>query len=107
MTDDSTLGGYLQRHARPPAFEGSDGVPYSVDMYINDTPDAEGRYGAAILFVRWSDAGDAPVGHLETDYLAHGNTMTEAQDQLQEISLQELKTHLDRLIGEQRERPDW
>ena len=76
-------------------------------MYVNDMPDAAGRYGAAILFVRWSDAGDAPVGHLETDYLAHGQTVTEAQDQLHEISLQELKTHLDRLIGEQRERPDW
>ncbi len=107
MTDDSTLGGYLQRHARPPAFEGSDGVPYSVDMYIDDAPNTEGRFGAAILFVRWSDAGDAPVSHLETDYLAHGRTAAEAQDQLQEISLQELKAHLDRLIGEQKERPDW
>lgn len=97
----------MQRHARPPAFEGSDGVPYSVDMYIDDTPDAEGRFGAAIIFVRWSDAGDAPVGHLETDYLAHGHTAAEAQDQLQAITLHELKTQLDRLIGEQKERSDW
>lgn len=107
MTDDSTLGGYLKRHSRPPAFEGSDGVPYSVDLYVDETQDVNGQFGAAILFVRWSEAGDAPVGHLETDYLAHGRTAAEAQDQLQAISLQELKDLLDRLIGEQQERADW
>src|SRR2546422_5273682 len=69
---DGTLGGYQRVHERAPAFSGSDGQSYSVGTYVDDAPDAQGRYGAALLFVRWSDAGDRPVGHLETDYLSRG-----------------------------------
>lgn len=107
MTDDSTLGGYVQRHGRPPAFEGSDGKAYSAEAYVDDVADAHGRHGAAILFVRWSPAGDAPDGHLETGYLIVGDTPAEAEAALGAIGLHEVKEHLERLIVAARERPDW
>jgi hypothetical protein len=53
MTDDEgTLGGYLRRHQRPPAFGGPDGRAYSVGVLVDDAPNADGRYGAGVLFVR-------------------------------------------------------
>ena len=61
MSDDSTLGGYLEIHSRPPAFEGSDGEAYSAAVFVDDQPDENGRFGAAVLFVRWSQSGDRPA----------------------------------------------
>lgn len=107
MIDDSTLGGYLDLHDRPPAFEGADGSPYSVEIYVGSEPCENGRFGAAVLFVRWSDAGDRPAGHLETDYLAYGDTPGEAGSCLRSLTLHELKDQLDRLIEARKEIPDW
>ena len=53
-----TLGGYMAKHERAAAFGGSDGQAYSVGIYVDEEPDARGRYGAALLFVRWSPGGD-------------------------------------------------
>jgi hypothetical protein len=97
---DTTLGGYQRAHERAPAFGGADGQAYSVATYVDDAPDADGRYGAALLFVRWSDGGDRPVGHLETDYLAFGPTPAEALEPLLALALRDVKAHLDRCIGE-------
>jgi hypothetical protein len=69
-----------------------------VGTYVDEAPDAEGRYGAALLFVRWSDAGDRPVAHLETDYLAWGATPAEALAPLAALTLVDVKAHLDRCI---------
>src|SRR6266705_2307873 len=80
---------------------GSDGQSYSVGTYVDDGPDAQGRYGAALLFVRWSDAGDRPVGHLETDYLSRGATPADALSPLLALTLQEVKQHLDACIQAQ------
>ncbi|MBI4420132.1 MAG: hypothetical protein HY560_04840 [Gemmatimonadetes bacterium] len=107
MSDDSTLGGYLRVHDRPPAFEGSDGAAYSVAVYLDDAPGADGRFGAALLFVRWSPAGEQPAGHLETEYLTFGRTPAEADEQLRALSLHEVKGHLDRLIDRAKELPAW
>jgi len=107
MTDDSTLGGYFQTHQRPPAFEGTDRQPYSVAMYVDDTPAADGRLGGALLFVRWSSAGDQPEGHLETGYLVHGTTPGEVEEQLRALTLHEIKDHLDQVILKARELPHW
>ena len=60
------------KHERAAAFGGSDGQAYSVGLYVDEEPDERGRYGAALLFVRWSPAGDRPVGHVETEHLAWG-----------------------------------
>jgi hypothetical protein len=98
VTDDTTLGGYQQVHQRPPAFGGPDGQSYSVSTFVDDAPDATGRYGAALLFLRWS-GGDRPAGHLETDYLAFGHTPTEALAPVLALTLQEVKAHLDRCVS--------
>ena len=37
--DDTTLGGYLAVHGRPPAFEGPDGHPYTVSVEVERTAD--------------------------------------------------------------------
>src|SRR5215471_5027410 len=95
MTDDSTLGGYFKIHERPPAFEGSDGQPYSVALYVDDEPEHDGQFGGALLFVRWSPAGDQPVGHLETDYLVFGKTQAEVDSSLRLLTLHEVKEQLD------------
>ena len=99
MSEDSTLGGYERVHERPPAFSGSDGHAYTVATLVDDDPDPVGRYGAALLFVRWSSAGERAVGHLETDYLAFGSSPDQAVVPLLGLSLGEVKSHLDRCIA--------
>jgi hypothetical protein len=106
VTDDSTLGGYLEAHSRPPAFDGSDGVAYSAAVYVDDTPDESGRYGGAVLFVRWSEGGDSPVGHLESPFLVLGTTPEEADAAIRALSLHEVKAELDKAIAGSEERPN-
>ena len=73
MTPDGTLGGYQEVHRRPPAFGARDGRAYSVDTFVDSEPNADGRYGAALVFIAWEARESAsPQGHLETDYLAFG-----------------------------------
>ncbi len=107
MTDDGTLGGYFRVHSRPPAFEGVDGAAYSVSVYVDDEPGPDGRFGGAVLFVRWSPAGEQPVGHLETGYLAYGPTPVDAERQVHALTLHEVKDQLDELIRLAAERPAW
>ena len=97
--DDGTLGGYLRIHQRPPAFGGTDGAAYTVSTLVDDDPDPAGRFGAALLFVRWSEAGDRAVGHLETDYLAFGRTPDDALAPLLALTLGAVKAHLDRCVA--------
>jgi hypothetical protein len=94
-----TLGGYMAKHGRAAAFGGSDGQPYSVALYVDEEPDARGMYGAALLFVRWSPAGDQPVGHVETDYLVWARTVDEAEERLRALSLYDVKAALDEAIA--------
>jgi hypothetical protein len=94
-----TLGGYMDKHERAAAFGGSDGQAYSVAIYVEDQPDDRGRYGAALLFVRWSPGGDRPVGHVETETLAWGRTRDEATDRLRSLSLYDVKAALDEAIA--------
>ena len=99
MTDDATLGGYERVHERPPAFEGSDGRAYSADVLVDDTPDADGRYGAALLFVRWSRAGDRAEGVLESPCVAYADTRDEAGAQVRALTLQAVKVCLEEAIA--------
>lgn len=107
MMDDATLGGYFDRHTRPPAFEGSDGHAYSVALYVDDDAGPDGRFGGALLFVRWTAAGDHPEGHLETEYLAYGDTPGEAEAALRALSLWDVKAQLDAVIERHRVSPEW
>jgi len=99
--DDTTLGGYQEVHGRPPAFGAADGQAYSVDTFTDDaTGDGGGRYGAALLFVRWGES--SPMGHLETDYLAFGSTPAEALAPVLALTLEQVKAHLDNLVANAR-----
>ena len=70
-----------------------------MSTFVDDDPDPAGRFGAALLFIRWSAAGDHAVGHVETEYLAFGATPDAALAPLLALSLEEVKAHLDRLLG--------
>ena len=107
MTRDQTLGGYVHTHRCPPAFRGSDGVSYTAEIFVDTDPQESGRFGAAILFIKWSADSAHPDGHLETAYLAHGATPDEAKAAVEGLSLHELKAHLDRLVDARRESPGW
>ena len=97
--NDFTLGGYMEKHDRAAAFGGRDGHAYSVAIYVEEAPDARGLFGAALLFVRWSEAGDRPVGHVETEALMWAKTPEEAADRLKALSLYDVKAALDEAIG--------
>src|SRR3954466_11647359 len=55
--DANTIGGYAAVHGRPAAFEGSDGLSYSVEIATAPTGDADRPWGAYLLFVQWSRIG--------------------------------------------------
>ena len=94
-----TLGGYMARHERAAAFGGSDGHAYSVAVWVEDEPDERGRYGAALLFVRWNPGGDQAIGHAESPVLAWGRTPAEAEERLKALSLYDVKQALDEAIA--------
>ena len=107
MTEDETLGGYIDAFHCPPAFWGADGVSYTAEIVVDEEPDAEKRFGASVLFISWASDSRQPDGHLETTFLAHGKTRTRARVAVENLTLYELKEHLDRLIEDRKERPDW
>ena len=104
---DASLGGYFEKHSRPPAFEGSDGASYSVDVYIEEDETTNKKYSAALIFVRWSSDGAQPVGHLETVPLAVAERRAEVKSALYALTLHQVKGHLERLIEEKKGLPDW
>ncbi|MFI5234177.1 MAG: hypothetical protein ACHQXA_00570 [Gemmatimonadales bacterium] len=98
-----TLGGYMAQHGRAAAFGGSDGQAYSVGVWVDDVPDAAGRFGAALVFVRWDGGGERPIGHVETEYLAWGRTVEEAEARIKVLSLFDVKAALDEAIAQRPE----
>ena len=97
--DENTIGGYMAVHARPAAFQGSDGLSYSVAIETDRTDDAANPFGAYFLFVRWRRLGTQGVeGHLESPFLAFGPSRAEATAALGTMSLGEVKAILDDLV---------
>lgn len=99
LDPEFTLGGYFDRHERAPAFGGSDGQAYSVAVWLDEEPNGEGRYGASLLFVRWSPAGDRPLGTVETPPLAFGRSPEEADRRIKTLSLFDVKAALDAALA--------
>jgi hypothetical protein len=93
----------MKRHERASAFGGSDGHAYSVAIWVDEEPDERGRFGAALLFVRWNAAGAAPAGHVESGPLAWARTPAEAEERLKGFSLFDVKAELDAAIAAQPE----
>jgi hypothetical protein len=99
--DANTIGGYAAVHARPAAFEGSDGMSYSVEIVVDETEIVGRPYGAYFMFLRWRRIGSQGIeGHLETDYLAYGATEDAARDAIGALSLSAVKNILEDLIRE-------
>jgi hypothetical protein len=99
--DANTIGGYMAVHARPAAFEGSDGYSYSVELTVDRTGDPARPYGAFFLFMRWRRIGAQGVeGHVESDFLEFGSSPNEAREALGRWALNEVKQALDALIRE-------
>ena len=98
-----TLGGYMAKHDRAAAFGGCDGHAYSCAIFSADEAGPSGRYGAALLFIRWDPAGEHPVGHVETEYLTWGASQEEAEERIRNLSLYDVKAILDEAI---RARPE-
>ena len=100
--DANTIGGYAAVHARPAAFEGSDGMSYSVEIVVDETGIAGRPFGAYFMFLRWRRVGAQGIeGHLETDYLAYGASEEVAREVIGAMTLNAVKRLLDDLIGEQ------
>lgn len=88
-------------HDRPAAFEGSDGLSYSVAIESSQTGDAERPWGAYFLFMRWRRIGPQGVeGHLESDFLAYGDSAMAAREALGRMPISEARAELERLIAE-------
>jgi hypothetical protein len=100
--DANTIGGYAAVHSRPAAFEGSDGMSYSVEIVVDETEIVGRPYGAYLLFMRWRRIGAQGIeGHLETDYLAYGASEDAARARAGAMTLTDVKMLLESLIREQ------
>jgi len=97
---DVTLGGYIDEHNRVPAFDGSDGQPYTVDIDTEQTDD--GSYVAFLVFIRWAATGAGIMSHVESGDVASGATEAAARAAAMELSLYEVKAELDAAIERRR-----
>jgi hypothetical protein len=101
--DANTIGGYAAVHGRPAAFEGSDGLSYSVEIVTTATGHADSPWGAYLLFVRWTRIGaTSPSGHLESDFLAESDDEADARAIVGAMSLSEVRSVLESLIADAR-----
>lgn len=96
--DPNTIGGYRAAHGRPPAFEGSDGASYSVEVVSDTTGNPFTPYAAYLLFVRWRASDPVAEGHLESDYIELGGSEGEVIERLGRMPLQSAREQLERLI---------
>ena len=93
--DANTIGGYAAVHGRPAAFEGPDGLSYSVEIVTAPTGHPEHAWGAYLLFVQWARVGaTTPSGHLETDFLAEADSESDAHAVVSSLGLAEVRAAL-------------
>ena len=99
--DANTIGGYAAAHDRPAAFEGTDGLSYSVEIVTSVTGRPERPYGAFLLFVQWARVGaSSPSGHLETEFLAEADSEDDARAVVGALTLGQVRAALHALIAE-------
>lgn len=98
--DANTIGGYAAVHGRPAAFEGPDGMSYSVEIVV-DRLDDPPAFAAYLLFLRWRRVGPQGIeGHLETDYLVQGADAESVRRDIGARSLASVRGLLLDLIGD-------
>lgn len=98
--EDGTLGGYLRVHERPPAFEGADGLPYTVSIEVEKVPDLRAPYRGYLVFPRWAATGLGIIGHVETPTLWSGASPDRVRFQAGQLSLLEVQNHLNAALAE-------
>lgn len=99
---DVFLGGYIEEHERPPAFEGKDGQPYTVDIDVEETGDPERPLAGFLVFLRWARTGGGIMQHLTSEDIAYGANEEEARARALGLSLYEVKAELDAAIERRR-----
>lgn len=97
---DVTLGGYIAEHDRVPAFEGSDGQPYTVDIDVEHAGGLD--YVAFLIFIRWAATGAGIMDHVESGDIARCGSEDEARLAALDLSLYEVKAELDAAIERRR-----
>lgn len=97
--EDDTLSGYLSVHGRPPAFEGSDGSPYTVSIEVERTGDLAAPYLGYLVFPRWAQRGLGIVGHLESEILVRTRTADEARSRVGQMSLLDVRKTLEESLA--------
>lgn len=102
-TEDATLGGYFRVHNRPPAFEGSDGQPYTVSIEVERTPDLRAPWHGFLVFPRWAETGVGIAGHVETPILWKGSSQEDVIRDAGATPLFRVKELLDEAILRKRE----
>lgn len=100
---DGTLGGYFRVHDRPPAFEGSDGHPYTVSVEIEQTGNLLAPYLGYLVFPRWAQTGVGIVGHAESPTLVERRTRQEVEDHLGALTLMEVQDILEAALRDRGE----
>jgi hypothetical protein len=98
--DESTLGGYIAVHTRPPAFGAADGSSYTVELLTDTTDDPADPVGGYLLFISWGTS-EAPAirGHVESEFLVRAGSEPDVRAALGRLSLLEVKQILDRLLS--------
>ena len=99
---DGTLGGYLAVHSRPPAYEGTDGHPYTVSIELEHTGNLRAPYSGYLVFPRWAETGVGIVGHVETDTVIEARTETEAKAALEALTLYRVQELLEEALQRRR-----
>jgi len=98
--EDATLGGYIRKHGRVPAFAGVDDEPYTVD--VDAEAQADGSWVSFLVFIRWAATGAGIMDHVESGDIGRGATQDEARRCALELSLFEVRTELDAAIERKR-----
>lgn len=98
-TEDATLRGYFDTHDRPPAFEGTDGHPYTVSIEVEKTPDLAAPFKGFLVFPRWAKTGVGIVGHVETPILCEGRSKEAVLEEVGAYPLLRVKRLLDEAVA--------
>ena len=104
--DEATVAGYFAIHGRSPAFEGTDGLPYTVAIESEAAEGDDCAWVAYFVFLRWAENSTAIMGHLESEDLARGPSEATARESLGRMTLLEAKAVLDRLIDKRQSWPE-
>lgn len=104
IDDDTTLAGYVEVHSRPPAYEGTDGHPYTVSLETEKTGNLAAPWSGFLVFPRWAQNGVGIVGHVETPTLCETATSDEAMVALGRLTLREVQDLLEEAISSSAQR---